>query len=101
LLARNRRLFALPEMIDAFLAYLAARRGEVTAQIVSAAPLSARQSAALAEALRKSAGAKLAIDQRVDPGLLGGLIVRLGSRMIDASLKSKLTRLEHAMKGAE
>jgi F-type H+-transporting ATPase subunit delta len=100
LLARNRRLFALPEMIDAFLADLAARRGEVTAQVISA-PLSAHQSAALADALRKSAGAKLAIDQRVDPGLLGGLIVRLGSRMFDASLKSKLTRLEHAMKGVE
>jgi len=100
LLARNRRLFALPEMIEAFLADLAARRGEVTAHVVSAEPLSARQSAALAEALRKAAGAKLAIDQRVDPGLLGGLVVRLGSRMIDASLKSKLTRLEHAMKGA-
>jgi F-type H+-transporting ATPase subunit delta len=99
LLARNRRLFALPEMIDAFLADLAARRGEVTAQVISAAPLSEHQSAALAEALRKSAGAKLTIDQRVDPGLLGGLIVRLGSRMIDASLKSKLTRLELAMKG--
>jgi F-type H+-transporting ATPase subunit delta len=100
LLARNRRLFALPEMIDAFLANLAARRGEVTAQVISAAPLSEHQSAALAEALRKSAGAKLAIDQRVDPGLLGGLVVRLGSRMIDASLKTKLTRLELAMKGA-
>lgn len=99
LLARNRRLFALPEMIDAFLANLAARRGEVTAQVISAAPLSEHQSAALAEALRKSAGAKLAIDQRVDPGLLGGLIVRLGTRMIDASLKTKLTRLELAMKG--
>lgn len=99
LLARNRRLFALPEMIDAFLKYLAARRGEITAQVISAAPLSEAQSAALADALRKSAGAKLAIDQRIDPSLLGGLVVRLGSRMIDASLKSKLNRLQLAMKG--
>lgn len=99
LLARNRRLFALPEMIQAFLNHLAARRGEVTAQVVSAAPLTDAQSAALAEALRKSAGAKLAIQSRIDPSLLGGLVVRLGSRMIDASLKSKLNRLQLAMKG--
>ncbi|HEX4111988.1 MAG TPA: F0F1 ATP synthase subunit delta [Stellaceae bacterium] len=99
LLARNRRLFALPAMIAAFLSHLAARRGEVTAQVVSAAPLTAAQSAALAEALRQSAGAKLTIDAQVDPSLLGGLVVRLGSRMIDASLKSKLNRLQLAMKG--
>jgi F-type H+-transporting ATPase subunit delta len=99
LLARNRRLFALPEMIDAFLARLAARRGEVTAEVVSATPLSPAQSSALADALRKSAGAKLAIESRVDPSLLGGIVVRLGSRMIDASLKSKLYRLQLAMKG--
>ncbi|HEY5210424.1 MAG TPA: F0F1 ATP synthase subunit delta [Stellaceae bacterium] len=99
LLARNRRFFALPEMITAFLANLAERRGEVTAVVTSAAPLTAAQSAALAEALRKSAGAKLAIDSRVDPSLLGGIIVRIGSRMIDASLKSKLARLRLALKG--
>jgi F-type H+-transporting ATPase subunit delta len=99
LLARNRRLFALPAIIDAYLAQLAERRGEVTAQVTSAAPLSPAQAGALAEALRKSVGAKLAIDARVDPSLLGGLIVRLGSRMIDASLKSKLNRLQLAMKG--
>jgi F-type H+-transporting ATPase subunit delta len=99
LLAQNRRLFALPEMIDAFLANLAERRGEVTAQVISAAPLTEAQSVALTEALRKSAGAKLAIDLRIDPSLLGGIVVRLGSRMIDASLKSKLNRLQLAMKG--
>lgn len=99
LLARNRRLLALPEMIRAFLANLAERRGEVTAQVISATPLTPAQSAALGEALRKSAGAKLAIDSRIDPSLLGGLVVRLGSRMIDASLKSKLNRLQLAMKG--
>ncbi len=71
LLARNRRLFALPEMIDAFLANLAARRGEVTAQVISAAPLSEQQSAALGEALRKSAGAKLAIDPARRSGPVG------------------------------
>lgn len=99
LLARNRRLFVLPQIIDAFLAHLAARRGEVTAQVTSAAPLTPAQQSALQDALRKSAGAKLAIDQRIDPSLLGGIVVRLGSRMIDASLKSKLNRLQLAMKG--
>lgn len=99
LVARNRRLFALPEMIEAFLATLAVRRGEITAQVVSATPLTPAQSEALAEALRRSAGAKLTIDSRIDPSLLGGLVVRLGSRMIDASLKSKLNRLQLAMKG--
>jgi F-type H+-transporting ATPase subunit delta len=99
LLAKNRRLFALPEIVAAFLAQLAERRGEVTAKVTSAAPLSPAQAGALQEALRKSAGARLIIDQRVDPSLLGGLVVRLGSRMIDASLKSKLNRLQLAMKG--
>ncbi|MGH6990007.1 MAG: F0F1 ATP synthase subunit delta [Stellaceae bacterium] len=99
LLARNRRLFALPEMIAAFLADLARRRGEVMAEVISAAPLTPAQGAALAEALRQSAGAKLTIQSHVDPSLLGGLVVRIGSRMIDASLKSKLNRLQLAMKG--
>ena len=99
LLAQNRRLFALPAMIDAFLAQLAERRGEVTAQVTSAAPLSPAQAGALQEALRKTVGAKLTIDSRIDPSLLGGLVVRFGSRMIDASLKSKLNRLQLAMKG--
>ena len=99
LLARNRRLFVLPQIIDAFLAHLAERRGEVTAQVTSATALTPAQMSALQDALRKSAGARLAIDSRVDPSLLGGIVVRLGSRMIDASLKSKLQRLQLAMKG--
>lgn len=99
LLARNRRLFALPEMIERFLATLAARRGEVTAEVVAAQALTPEQHDRLIEQLRRSVGQKVAIDIRVDPGLLGGLVVRLGSRMVDASLKSKLHRLEMAMKG--
>jgi F-type H+-transporting ATPase subunit delta len=101
LLAANRRLFAFPEIAAAFLADLAARRGEIAAHVVSAEPLSAQQQETLREALRKSAGAKIAIDLRVDPSLLGGLVVRLGSRMVDASLKSKLNRLQLAMKGVQ
>jgi len=98
LLAHNRRLFALPEMIEGYLSQLAGRRGEVTAQVLTAAALSPAQRQAVDEHLRKAVGAKVAVDVQVDPSLLGGLIVKLGSRMIDASLKSKLYRLQLAMK---
>jgi F-type H+-transporting ATPase subunit delta len=100
LLARNRRLFALPTMISGYLAILAARRGEVTAEIVAAQELSPAQRKAIDARLRKAVGGKVAIDIRVDPSLLGGLVVKVGSRMVDASLKNKLARLELAMKGA-
>ncbi len=100
LLARNRRLFALPDMIQAFLKILAERRGEVTAQVIAAQELSETQRRAVDDQLRKAVGRKVAVDFRVDPGLLGGLVVKVGSRMIDASLKSKLARLALAMKGA-
>jgi F-type H+-transporting ATPase subunit delta len=99
LVAQNRRLFVLPEMIDAFLSQLARRRGEVTAQVVSAKPLSDAQRSAVTEALRKSVGGKVAIDARVDPALIGGLVVKVGSRLIDSSLRTKLHRLQLAMKG--
>jgi F-type H+-transporting ATPase subunit delta len=99
LLAKNRRLFVLPQVIQAFLAELASRRGEVTAHVVSAQPLSDAQRQSLDERLRRAVGGKVAIETRVDPSLLGGLIVKLGSRMVDASLSSKLQRLQLAMKG--
>jgi len=97
--AQNRRLFALPQMIDAFLAELARRRGEVTAEVTSAAPLSDTQRGALDKVLRKEYGDKVQMDLEVDESLIGGLVVRIGSRMIDGSLKSKLRKLEFAMKG--
>ena len=96
--ARNRRLFAVPAMIAAFLAKLAARRGEVTAEVFAAQPLSEAQLAALNEQLRRSIGSRVSVDVRVDPGLIGGLVVKLGSRMVDGSIKSKLQRLQLAMK---
>ncbi len=96
--ARNRRLFAVPAMIEAFLAELAARRGEVTAEVIAAQPLSDAQHSALNEQLRRSVGSRISIDVRVDPGLIGGLVVKLGSRMVDGSIKSKLQRLQLAMK---
>ena len=97
--AGNRRLFALVPTIDGFLAELARRRGEITAEVTSAVALKPPQVDALGQALRSATGAKIAVDLKVDPGLIGGLVVRLGSRMIDASLQSKLKRLQLAMKG--
>ncbi len=101
LLAQNRRLLVLPSMIDSFLNRLAERRGEVTAQVLAAQDLSPAQRAAVDEQLRRAVGRKVAIDVQVDQSLLGGLIVKVGSRMIDASLKSKLHRLQLAMKGVQ
>ena len=97
--AKNRRLFAIPAMIEAYLAKLAERRGEVTAEVTAAQPLSETQLALLSEQLRRSVGRRVSIDARVDPGLIGRMIVKIGSRMIDGSLKSKLQRLQLAMKG--
>lgn len=98
-LAANRRLFALPGIIKAFQDVLASQRGEATAEVISAKALSAAQRDALDAALHKATGQKIAIVERVDPALLGGLIVRVGSRMLDNSLRSKLQRLRLAMKG--
>ncbi len=99
LAAANRRLADLPDIIGAFRARLAARAGEVTAQVTSAKPLSKAQTDALTESLKKALGAKIAIEAHVDPNLLGGLVVRVGSRMVDSSLRSRLNRLRLAMKG--
>jgi F-type H+-transporting ATPase subunit delta len=101
LLARNRRLFALPEMIERYLHRLAERRGEVTAHVLTAQELTPAQREAVDEQLRKAVGRKVAVEVRVDPSLLGGLVVKVGSRMVDASLKSKLHRLQLAMKGVQ
>ncbi len=98
--AHNRRLFALPRMIDAFLAELAHRRGEVTAQVMAAYDLSEIQKDALLTALRQAIGSKVKMDLKIDKGLIGGLVIKVGSRMIDTSLRSKLQRLELAMKGS-
>lgn len=97
--AQNRRLFALSQMITAYLAELAHRRGEVIAEVTAAQPLNDAQQSRLTETLRRSVGAKVQIDLKVDPALIGGLIVRVGSRMIDSSLRTKLQKLQLAMKG--
>lgn len=101
LLAHNRRLFALGAMIDAFLAELARRRGDIVAEVVTAKQLTEAQFQRLEDALKKSLGTGVNIEASVDPSLLGGMIVRAGSRMIDSSLRTKLTRLQLVMKGAQ
>ncbi|TXH37542.1 MAG: F0F1 ATP synthase subunit delta [Rhodospirillaceae bacterium] len=99
LVAQNRRLFAVPAMIKAFQKMLADKRGEMTAEVTAARPLTDAQQAAVSDAIKRVVGGKVAIDVKVDPSLLGGLIVRIGSRMIDNSLKTKLQKLQFAMKG--
>ena len=97
--AANRRLFTLSSVIEGFLAELARRRGEATADVTSAVSLTPAQTAALEEALRSAVGSKVTVDLKVDRSLIGGLVVRVGSRMIDTSLATKLRRLRLAMKG--
>jgi F-type H+-transporting ATPase subunit delta len=99
IVARNRRLFAVPAMIEAYLEKLAERRGEVTAEVTAAQALSEAQQNSLIDQLRSVVGSRVAIDVRVDPSLLGGMIVKIGSRMVDGSLKGQLQRLQLSMKG--
>ena len=96
--ANNRRLFAVPGMIADFSQMLARHRGEVTAEVTSAEPLSDSQVAALKDALKAQIGKDVTLVATVDPGLIGGLIVKVGSRMIDTSLRSKFNSLKIAMK---
>ncbi len=99
LVAKNRRLFAVTGMIDAYLARLAAKRGEIAAEVASAVPLDESQVGAISAALKKVVGSNVTLDVTVDPALLGGLVVKVGSRMVDGSLKTKLQHLQIAMKG--
>lgn len=96
----NRRLFALDGMITAYLSILAERRGEVTAQVTSAHPLDEQQISALKGALKNVTGRDVNLETQTDAGLLGGLVVKVGSRMIDSSLRTKLNSLKIAMKEA-
>jgi len=98
LVSKNRRLFAVPDMMTAFRAMLAAHRGETSATVTAASKLTEAQVTALKQALQAALGKDVMLDQRVDPSLIGGLMVKVGSRMIDTSLRSKLTSLKHAMK---
>jgi F-type H+-transporting ATPase subunit delta len=98
-LARNGRKAQLPQVIRFFRRLAAEHRGETTAEVISAHPLSDDQVARLKSRLKARAGRDVTIDAHTDPQILGGLIVKMGSQMIDASLKTKLNRLAQAMKG--
>ncbi len=98
LVARNGRLFALDQIIAVFRELAATARGEVTAEVTSAAPLTDAQSQALAETLKAKLGKTVTLNQFVDPSLIGGLQVKVGSQMIDSSLKTKLAAMKIAMK---
>lgn len=98
LMARNRRLFVLPQFLARMRALIAEARGEVTADVVSAQDLTDEQKARLTETLAARTGRKVRLNTRVDDGLIGGMIVKLGSKMIDSSIRSKLASLQNAMK---
>jgi F-type H+-transporting ATPase subunit delta len=98
LVASKRRLFALPGMIDSYLALVADAKGIVGAQVTLAETPSARQLDDIRAALNDVAGKQVAVDVTVDPAIIGGLIVKMGSRMVDASLKTKLNSIRLAMK---
>jgi F-type H+-transporting ATPase subunit delta len=99
LIAKNRRLFAVSDMIKNYRSLAARGRGEAQAEVTSAIGLTEPQLTALRESLRTAAGGKdVQITTKVDPALLGGLIVKMGSRMVDSSIRTKLTSLKTAMK---
>jgi len=96
--ARNGRLFVLSAMIEAFKSLSAKGRDEINADVVSAVPLSKKQIGDLAETLKSKTGKTVTLEQSVDASLIGGLVVRVGSQMIDSSLKTKLSAMKIAMK---
>ena len=98
-LAQGGRLRALPDILRLFRQLAADHRGEATAQVISARPLDDDQTAALKNQLRVRAGREVRLETSVDPSILGGIVIRLGSQMIDASIRTKLNTLATAMKG--
>ena len=100
LAATNRRLFAVRDMIKAFRALVAQHKGEATATVTVAEPLKDAHVEALRAALKSVTGKDVDLDVKVDPAILGGLVVKLGSRMVDSSLRTKLNAIRHAMKEA-
>ena len=98
LIARNRRLFALADMIRDFRTLYERMKGRVTAEVTSAQPLTDAQRSQLFDSLKASLNKDVQLHTKVDPSILGGLIVKAGSRMIDSSIKTKLNNLKFAMK---
>jgi len=99
-LTANRRLFAVSDVIRAFRALVARFKGEATADVTVAEPLSDRNLDVLKTALKSVTGKDVALNVNVDPSIIGGLVVKLASRMVDSSLRTKLNSIKHAMKEA-
>ena len=99
-LTANRRLFAVSDVIRAFRALVAKFRGEASADVIVAEPLSEKNLDALKAALKSVSGKDVTLNVKVDPSIIGGLMVKLGSRMVDSSLRTKLNSIKHAMKEA-
>jgi len=99
-LTANRRLFAVADVIRAFRALVAKFRGEASADVTVAEPLSEKNLDALKTALKSVSGKDVTLNVKVDPSIIGGLVVKLGSRMVDSSLRTKLNSIKHAMKEA-
>ena len=100
LVTSNRRLFAARDMIRAFGEFVAQHKGEATAQVTVAEQLKDEHVQSLRSALKAVSGKNVSLDIKVDPAIIGGLIVKLGSRMVDSSLRTKLNAIKHAMKEA-
>ncbi|MEP0728158.1 MAG: F0F1 ATP synthase subunit delta, partial [Parasphingorhabdus sp.] len=98
-LAANRRLDQIPAVIRAFTTLASGHRGEITAEVTSAHPLDKKQITALKAQLKKRVGSDVSVSTAVDSSLLGGLVVKIGSQMIDSSIKTRLNTLSQAMKG--
>ena len=99
LVTRNRRLFAIADMIKAYRALTAQARGEIAAEVTSAEALSQTHVEELKAAIKSAVGRDVDLALKLDPAILGGLVVKIGSRMVDNSLKTKLQNLRIAMKG--
>jgi F-type H+-transporting ATPase subunit delta len=98
--AANRRLFAIRDMVRAYRELVAREKGEATANVTVAEELKPEHLAALRAALKEVSGKEVDLDVKIDPAIIGGLVVKLGSRMVDASLRTKLNAMKHAMKEA-
>ncbi|MDF1727733.1 MAG: F0F1 ATP synthase subunit delta [Sulfitobacter sp.] len=98
LMAAKRRLFVLPALIKSLRARIADEKGEITAEVTSAKALTKTQSDKLAKTLKANTGKDVSLETTVDESLIGGLIVKVGSKMIDTSIRSKLNSLQNAMK---
>src|SRR4051812_31397497 len=99
-LTANRRLFAVADVIRAFRALVAKFKGEATADVIVAEALSDKNLDALKTSLKSVTGKDVALNVKIDPSIIGGLVVKLGSRMVDSSLRTKLNPTKHAMKEA-